>query len=170
MLKRRVTESHRFGIPLSVMYLKIEEYDIINRKYGSAIARQMVDTAAPAFQKVLREMDVMAKLENGEFVVMLPGSTQSEAAHVAKRMRAATANCVLPLVDRELQIRFRHGVAELKAERNRARTARPGPARTSSADASNAQPAQRLIFAAAAPSRLAWLAAHSHDRGMIPLR
>src|SRR3954468_15700749 len=26
MLKRRVTESHRFGIPISVLYLKIEEY------------------------------------------------------------------------------------------------------------------------------------------------
>ncbi len=114
MLKRRVTESHRFGVPLSVMYLKIEEYDIVNRKYGSPIARQMVDTAVPALKKTLREMDVLAKLENGEFVVMLPGSTQTEADHVAKRMRTATANCVLPLVDRELQIRLQHGIAELK--------------------------------------------------------
>ena len=131
MLKRRVTESHRFGIPISVMYLKIEEYDIVNRKYGSPIARQMVDAAAPAFEKALREMDVLAKLENGEFVVMLPGSTQAEVARVVKRMRAATANCVLPLVDRELQIRFRHGIAELKpnetAQELLAR-ARPKPA------------------------------------------
>ena len=114
MLKRRVTESHRFGVPISVLYLKIDEYDIVNRKYGSPIARQMVDTAMPALEKALREMDVMAKLENGEFVVMLPGSTQSEASRVAKRMCAATANCVLPVVDRELQIRLQHGIAELK--------------------------------------------------------
>jgi diguanylate cyclase len=116
MLRRRVTESHRFGIPISVMYLKIDEYDIVNRKYGSPIARQMMDAAAPAFQKVLREMDVMTKLDNGEFVVMLPGSTKPEVAHVAKRMRLATGNCVLPLVDRQLQIRFQHGVAELNAK------------------------------------------------------
>ena len=114
MLKRRVTESHRFGVPLSILYLKIEDFDIINRKYGSPIARQMVDTAMPALQKTLREMDVLAKLENGEFVAMLPGSTQAEANHVAKRMCSATANCVLPLVDRELQIRLQHGIAELK--------------------------------------------------------
>ena len=44
----------------------------------------------PGFQKVLREMDVMAKLENGEFVVMLPGSTQTEVSHVVKRMRTAS--------------------------------------------------------------------------------
>ena len=114
MLKRRVTESHRFGIPLSVLYLKIDEYDIVNRKYGGPIARQMVDAARPAFDKVLREMDVLAKLENGEFVVMLPGSSKSEAGLVAKRIRAATTHCVLPLVDHELRIRLRHSIAQLK--------------------------------------------------------
>jgi diguanylate cyclase len=114
MLKRRVTESHRFGVPLSILYLKIEDFDIINRKYGSAIARQMVDTAMPALEKTLREMDVLAKLENGEFVAMLPGSTQSEAGFVAKRMHSSTANCLLPVVDRELQIQLRHTIAELQ--------------------------------------------------------
>ncbi len=114
MLKRRVTESHRFGVPLSVLYLKIEDYDITNRKYGSAFARQLVDTASPVLEKILREMDVLAKLENGEFVVMLPGSSQAEAGQVAKRMNTAASHCMLPLVDRELQLRLRHGIAELK--------------------------------------------------------
>ena len=114
MLKRRVTESHRFGVPLSILYLKIEDFDITNRKYGSPIARQMVETAMPALQKTLREMDVLAKLENGEFVAMLPGSSQTEANRVAKRMCSAAANCLLPVVDRELQICLQHGVAELK--------------------------------------------------------
>lgn len=115
MLKRRVTESHRFGVPLSILYLKIEEYDIINRKYGSAIARQMVDITTPALEKALREMDVLAKLENGEFVVMLPGSSQSEAGFVAKKMHSFASSCLLPVVDRELQIRLRHGIADLKS-------------------------------------------------------
>ena len=115
MLKRRVTESQRFGIPISVMYVRMEEYDVIKRKYGIMIVRQMIDAAAPAFRKVLREMDVIAKLEKGEFVVMLPGSTQPEVLHVIKRMRAAAANCVLPLVDRQLEMSFHYGIAELKA-------------------------------------------------------
>jgi diguanylate cyclase len=114
MLKRRVTESHRFGVPLSILYLKIEHFDITNRKYGGTVARQMVETAMPALEKTLREMDVLAKLENGEFVAMLPGSSQSEANRVAKRMCSTAANCVLPAKDRELQICLQHAVAELK--------------------------------------------------------
>jgi diguanylate cyclase len=114
ILKRRVTESHRFGIPISIMFLKIDEYDVVNRKYGAAVGRQMMEIAGPAFQKGLREMDVLTKLENGEFVLMLPGSSQGEVSHAVKRLRASTAGCKLPLVDREVPIGFRHGIAELK--------------------------------------------------------
>lgn len=134
MLKRRVTESHRFGIPISLMYVKIEDYDVIRKKYGILVARQVVDAAAPAFQRVLREMDIMSRLENGEFVIMLPGSTQSDVLHVLKRMQSAAANCVLPMVDRQLELRFRHGIVELKANESaqdllaRARDATNAPA------------------------------------------
>jgi diguanylate cyclase len=114
MLKRRATESHRYGIPLSVMHLKIEEFDIVLQKYGSAIARQLIDVASPAFEKSLRELDVLARLEHGEFVVMLPGKTQFDAALVARRMRSAINHCVLPVMDRQLQIAFRESIAELK--------------------------------------------------------
>ncbi len=114
MLKRRVTESHRFGVPISILYLKIEDYDILCRKYGNAISRQIVETATPALEKALREMDVLAKLGNGEFVVMLPGSTLVEANQTAKRMSNAAVGCILPVVDRELQIILCTGAAELK--------------------------------------------------------
>jgi diguanylate cyclase len=114
ILKRRVTESHRFGIPLCVLHLKMEEYDVVTKKYGSAIARQILDAAEPVLTKTLREMDSLARLENGEFVAMLPGQTQAEAAQIAKRMRAATAHCILPLVDRQLEFRFTDCIAELK--------------------------------------------------------
>jgi PleD family two-component response regulator len=95
--------------------LKIEDYDVVARKYGSIIARQMVDAVVPALQKVLRELDILTKLDNGELVIMLPGSTQSEVSRIIKKMHAATASCVLPMVDRELSVRYRHGVAQLKA-------------------------------------------------------
>ena len=75
----------------------------------------MLDAATPALEKTLREMDVLAKMESGEFAVMLPGKTQGEAAQTVKRMRAAVTHCILPLVDRELQLGFREGIAELKS-------------------------------------------------------
>jgi diguanylate cyclase len=113
-LKRRVAESHRFGIPLSLMLLKIEEYQAIFQKHGKATARQLLDVAEPALEKALREMDMMVRMDNGEFIVMLPGKTQAEAGQVLKRMRITTSHCVVPINDEELNVRFRHGIAELK--------------------------------------------------------
>lgn len=114
MLKRRVTESHRFGVPLSVLYLKVEEYDVVGRQYGNAVARQMVDAAVPAIEKTLREMDVLTRLENGELVIMLPGSSHTEANRVVKRIGSSTSTCLLQLVDRELPIQLQCAAAELK--------------------------------------------------------
>jgi diguanylate cyclase (GGDEF)-like protein len=114
VLKRRVTESHRFGVPLSVMLLKIDDFDSVCNSDGTSVAGQIVDTVEPALEKALREMDVLARMENGEFVVMLPGKTQAEAGQVLKRMRITTSQCAVPLKDREFNVRFRHGIAELK--------------------------------------------------------
>ena len=115
MLKRRVVESHRFGIPLSIMHLKIEDYDSVVRNHGKAIARQVADAATPVLERVLREMDVLAYLENGAFVAMLPGNTQAEASQVAKRLKITMNSCTIPLVDRDLHVRIRHSIAELGA-------------------------------------------------------
>ena len=53
-------------------------------------------------------------LDNGEIVIMMPGSSRAEAARTAKRMQASTSNCMLPVMDRELTVAFNHGIAELQ--------------------------------------------------------
>jgi diguanylate cyclase len=114
VLKRRVTESHRFGIPLSVMHLKIDEYEAICRLYGQAIGRHAIDAAASSIERTLREADIVASLENGEFLLMLPNYTLGEVGQLAKRMRLLLANCAIPQIDRELHLHFHHSIAELK--------------------------------------------------------
>jgi diguanylate cyclase len=113
-LKRRVTESHRFGIALTVIHFKIDEFEAVARNAGKAIARQMVELAEPALEKALRPKDLLARLDNGEFVVMLPGNTRGEAVQLVKRLQITMSNSVVPFKDRELRVRFRHGIAELK--------------------------------------------------------
>jgi diguanylate cyclase len=115
VLKRRVTESHRFGLPLSVMHMKIEEHDSICRLYGKAIGSHAVNAAAASLERLLREVDVLAPLENGEFLIMMPNYTLGEVGQVAKRMRLLLANCMIPQIDREMHLHFRHSIAELKA-------------------------------------------------------
>jgi diguanylate cyclase len=114
VLQRRVVESHRFGLPLSILYLKVDDYQMIEQDYGKSTAKMALDSVATFFNSALREMDLLARLGDGEFVAMLPGSTQAEAAQVARRMQTAMANCIVPLRDQQVRLQFSHGIAQLK--------------------------------------------------------
>jgi diguanylate cyclase len=115
VLERRVPESHRFGIPLSLIHLTIEEFNVVSRTYGTAITRQILDVAENVIKKLLRETDTLSPLDNGEFVVMMPGSTQAEVEQAAERLRISMNDSIIPLIDGEPSVRFRHGIAELMA-------------------------------------------------------
>jgi diguanylate cyclase len=115
-LQRRVTESQRFGIPLTVMNLRITDYATIKRDYGKSVAQLMLASVTQYAQSVLREMDLLARLDEGEFGVMLPGSSEAEAAQVAQRLQIALANSTIPINGDQVQLRARPGIAQLQAK------------------------------------------------------
>jgi diguanylate cyclase len=115
-LRRRLAESHRFGIPLSVMYLTLESLHSIEHEYGPAIAKLALDAVVQAIATTLREMDLLARWDVGQFAVMLPGSTEHEAKLVAKRLRTVMRTCVVPLKNGQLKLDLRFGVAQAQAD------------------------------------------------------
>ncbi|MGD9633628.1 MAG: GGDEF domain-containing protein [Pirellulales bacterium] len=114
VLGRRVSESHRFGLPLSVMHVQVDDYSQIRQQYGRSIGHLMLDSVALFTQSALREMDLLARLEDGEFIILMPGSTTAEAGQIAKRLQASAASCMFPLQDTKSQLRVSLGVAELR--------------------------------------------------------
>ncbi len=115
-LHRRINESHRFGVSLSIMHLSVKGYAGLEQEYGDAVGRLLLDTVAQFIRSRLREMDLLGKLDNGEFVVMLPGSSEREAILVGNRVQSAIANCVIPLGDKQLRLELVQGVAEVQPD------------------------------------------------------
>jgi len=114
VLGRRVSESQRFGLPLSVMHLRVDDYSVVREQYGKSVGNLMLDSVAMFAQSALREMDLLARLEDGEFMILMPGSTTAEANQVSKRLQASAASCVFPLQDSKSQLRVTLGIAELR--------------------------------------------------------
>jgi diguanylate cyclase len=119
-LQRRVTESQRFGIPLSVMQLRVNDYATLKREYGKSIANLMLESVAQFAQATLREMDLLARGEEGEFAIMLPGSTEVEVVQVAKRFQSAMADSTIPIRDRKVPLRALPGIAQLQPKESAA--------------------------------------------------
>ncbi len=110
-LQRRISESHRYGHVLTVMYLKVVGYKALEREFGDAISDLLLDSVSQFVGGTLREMDLLGRTQPGEFVVMLPGSTDREAAVVGNRIQSALAGCSIPLGSTKITLQVSVGVA-----------------------------------------------------------
>jgi diguanylate cyclase len=113
-LSRRLPESQRFGIPLSIIELRVANYAALCQSYGQESARTTLDAVAAFTQLALRQIDVLARLDDGEFAVLLPGSTRTEANQIAKRLHMSATNCDARLQNERVQLNVTHGIAEFR--------------------------------------------------------
>lgn len=113
-LSRRVAESHRFAMSLSVMHLRVQDYREIANNYGDAASDLIIESVAGFIRATLREMDLLGRLDEGEFGVMLPGSSENEARLVGKRIQTAISNCIIPLGKTKLRLQMELGVATVE--------------------------------------------------------
>lgn len=111
-LRRRIAESDRNGSPLSVIAIELPGFKHLQEEYGEAVALLTLDSLAQFLQNSLREMDLLGKLEEGQFMMMLPGANKAGAETVAERAALALAGCSVPLGNKQIQLTTSMGVAE----------------------------------------------------------
>ncbi|WP_111642669.1 sensor domain-containing diguanylate cyclase [Marinimicrobium alkaliphilum] len=102
------TRAQRYGTPLSVIMLDIDEFKQFNEIHGHAYGdRVLVDTIG-AVRQALRTNDILARFGGDEFVVLLPETPLPAALQAAERYRslvAASGHCTISL-----------GIAEQRAD------------------------------------------------------
>ena len=112
-LTRRISESHRYGISLSVMHLRVADYSQLADEFGQAVGEMILESVAQFIGSTMREMDLLGKLQSGDFVVMLPGSSEKEAEVVGARVKKAISNCVIPIGEKSLSLALNMGVTDV---------------------------------------------------------
>ncbi|MCG8448330.1 MAG: GGDEF domain-containing protein [Pirellulales bacterium] len=112
-LRRRISESHRFGVSLSIMHLKVCNYDNLVQEYGDAVGQLLLDSVAQFIRSSLRDMDLLGKLRDGDFIIMLPSSSEKEAKRVGQRVQEAISNCAIPIGDKKLRLGLQLGVTDV---------------------------------------------------------
>jgi len=112
-LSRRVAESHRYGVSLSVMNLQIQDFGEHQANFGEAVGDLLIESVGGYIKSTLREMDLLGNLGSGNFAVMLPGSSENEAKLVGKRIQTAISNCVIPMGKNKLRLEMNLGVSNV---------------------------------------------------------
>ncbi|MGZ4199248.1 MAG: GGDEF domain-containing protein, partial [Thermoleophilia bacterium] len=113
-LEEEVAKSKRYGAPLSLLMLDLDDFKRFNDAYGHPAGDQVLREIADILQRQLRrQIDVVARYGGEEFAVLLPSTPLSGAQAVGDRLQ------------RQVSVRLEDedGAAELVGERIRAHVA-----------------------------------------------
>lgn len=90
MLEQRIAECQRMNREsLAVMCMDIDDFKVINDKYGHSIGDRLLASVSGVVRRELRQMDILTRYAGDEFVAIMPMASSKMAASIADRIRNA---------------------------------------------------------------------------------
>lgn len=93
MAENQIAQSLRSGRPFSVLHLDIDDFKLVNDRYGHRAGDKGLIFAAGQAQKTLRSADFIARVGGDEFIALLPDTGSDDLLHtLIDRLRASMCN------------------------------------------------------------------------------
>jgi diguanylate cyclase (GGDEF)-like protein/putative nucleotidyltransferase with HDIG domain len=90
MLEQRIAECQRMNRePLSLVCMDIDDFKVVNDKYGHSIGDRLLASVAGVVRSELRQMDILTRYAGDEFVAIMPMASGKMAGAIGERMRSA---------------------------------------------------------------------------------
>lgn len=107
----------RRELPVSVVYIDVNDFKQINDKYGHAEGDRTLSIIADCMRALCRESDVVARVGGDEFAAMLADTTREGAERVLVRFRALLEDmCLDQSLPYDIALSF--GIVEFDPERH----------------------------------------------------
>jgi diguanylate cyclase (GGDEF)-like protein len=87
--RRTVEKAHRFGIPLSLMVIDLDDLKKLNDRGGHELGNAVLRLVARAIRAQKRDDDVAARWGGDEFVLVMLGAGETASSRVAAAIVAA---------------------------------------------------------------------------------
>jgi diguanylate cyclase (GGDEF)-like protein len=117
-LDEEFSHSKRSGLPLSVLMIDIDFFKKVNDTYGHLAGDIVLNHIARRISETVRNEDILARYGGEEFVVILRGSEQEGAVHLAERIRVAVGGKPIEFEGHSIACTISIGVATLNKERH----------------------------------------------------
>ena len=95
-LAMEAERARRYGLPLSVVLLDVDQFKLYNDAYGHPAGDAILRTVAACLCASVREADQVARYGGEEFALILPHTHAPEAHLVASRCRKAIESAAWP--------------------------------------------------------------------------
>ncbi|MBX9833604.1 MAG: diguanylate cyclase, partial [Burkholderiaceae bacterium] len=106
-----ITQARRDGKSLAVMYLDLDGFKDVNDKLGHDVGDLLLVQFAQRLKAAVRASDTVCRQGGDEFVVLLPGLDNADAACGVARKILASCNAPFDLVGELLKVGLSGGIA-----------------------------------------------------------
>ena len=103
----------RHRLPLHLLYLDLDNFKLINDRWGHLAGDQALIQVAQQLQDQVRREDLLARLGGDEFVLMVRGVPEAQILQLAKRLRQAIQSLPLQVGAEVIHLTCSIGVASL---------------------------------------------------------
>jgi two-component system cell cycle response regulator len=110
-LQREMAFARRHSFPLHLLYLDLDNFKLINDRWGHLAGDQALIQVAQQLQDQVRREDLLARLGGDEFVLMVRGVPEAQILQVAKRLRQAVQSLPLQVGAEVIHLTCSIGVA-----------------------------------------------------------
>jgi|GEM_PF-909201 len=117
VLEQLYAEATRYQDDLACVMIDLDEYKLLNDKYGHSVGDHLLVVAAQAISTNIRRMDVAARYGGDEFILLLPRSGCEEAAAISQRIRDEFRLATAAALKRPEGVTMSMGIASLKTDR-----------------------------------------------------
>jgi len=99
IMERELERSRRFGSPLALVMVDIDDFKAVNDTYGHQQGDEVLAQVAGVLRNLSRELDAPARYGGEELAVVLSQTDADGAEFLAERMREAVAALEVPRLD-----------------------------------------------------------------------
>jgi len=89
---REISRLERYKRPFTVAYMDIDNFKVVNYRFGHRTGDQLLRSVADTVRKNLRRLDVVSRFGGDEFTILLPETGAEAAQAVLSRMRNVLLN------------------------------------------------------------------------------
>jgi diguanylate cyclase (GGDEF)-like protein len=113
-LQQRVTYSERYGAPLSISMIDLDNFKDVNDTYGHAVGDQVLRFIASQMRDSIRQPDGIGRYGGDEFLVILPNTNVTAAAEQAARLCQQIRTAPIAAGRNQVHLTLSMGLAQYK--------------------------------------------------------
>jgi diguanylate cyclase (GGDEF)-like protein len=92
--EREIQRAERYGKPLSVLFLDLDRFKLVNDRYGHLVGSDVLRQLSRTLLECIRQVDTLARYGGDEFTILLVDTGAEEALIIAERIRRSVAEHV----------------------------------------------------------------------------